>query len=198
MHYYCFHSALFFTHVYDWPIFESQPASWYRKQYQAMTFCFLSLRRCPWVTAMWNPIGLPRMQTGGIICPAGKKRWYLQFLGYKTRPIPWGGVIISPGCGPADLMFVEMGEAGCGYVTKHLTSSFQRHEGLHKHILPCVCRFQTHCFTQRALKLHSIGTGPKQKGRTYKAICWFSSHCGRFVPNHVYNHLNQNKSDCVV
>lgn len=122
---------------------------------------------------------------GGISRQAGKKR-YLQFLGYKTRPsaaIPLGGLIIRPGCRPTDLMFVEKGEASCGYVTKHLTSSFQRHEGLHKHILPCVCRFQTHCFTQRALKLHSFGTNPKQKGRTCKAICWFFSHCG-----HCYDH----------
>lgn len=176
MHYYCFHSALFFTLVRDCSIFESQPANWSRKQYQAMTFCFLSLRRCPWVTQPCeNPIGLPRMQTGGISCQAGQKRCYLQILGYKTRPIPWGGLILSPGCGPADLMFVEKGEAGCGYVTKHLTSSFQRHEGLHKHILPCVCRFQTHCFTQRALKPHSIGTGQnKREGPT--KLCVGSPH----------------------
>lgn len=169
-----------------------------------MTLCLASPRRCPWVTPalqnvfMWNPIGLPRMQTWGISCQARKKRRYLQFLGYKTHPsaaIPLGGLIISPGCDPADLMFVEKGEASCGYVTKHLTSSFQRHEGLHKHILPCVCRFQTHCFTQRALKLHSVGTEPKQKRRTYKAIFWFFSlHSGHFVPSDVYKHLNENKN----
>lgn len=40
------------------------------------------------------------------------------------------------------------GWGGWGYVTKHLASSFQRHMDLHKHILLCVCRFQTHCLTQ--------------------------------------------------
>lgn len=40
------------------------------------------------------------------------------------------------------------GWGGWGYVTKYLASSFQRHMGLHKHILLCVCRLQTHCLTQ--------------------------------------------------
>lgn len=39
------------------------------------------------------------------------------------------------------------GWGGWGYVTKHLASSFQRHMDLHKHILLCVCRLQTHCLT---------------------------------------------------
>lgn len=42
----------------------------------------------------------------------------------------------------------DVGWGGWGYVTKHLASSFQRHMDLHKHILLCVCRFQTHCLTQ--------------------------------------------------
>lgn len=40
------------------------------------------------------------------------------------------------------------GRGGWGYVTKQLASSFQRHMDLHKHILLCVCRLQTHCLTQ--------------------------------------------------
>jgi len=124
---------------------------------------------------MWNLIALLRMQRlvreELVVRPERKSDIY-SFSGTKTRPnaaIPLGGLIIRPGCRPTDSMFVEKGEASCGYVTKHLTSSFQRHEGLHKHIRPCVCRFQTHCFTQRALKLHSFGTSPKQKGRTCKS-----------------------------
>ncbi len=34
-------------------------------------------------TAMWNPIGLPRMQTGGISCQAGRKGGIYSFSGTK-------------------------------------------------------------------------------------------------------------------
>lgn len=51
-------------------------------------------------------------------------------------------------------------------MTKHLASSFQRHMDLHKHILLCVCRFQTHCLTQKpeAKKLQRAGIGPDEEG----------------------------------
>lgn len=152
--------------LFDWtdpcPIFQTQPTDIQNNMTLSETF-------------MWNLIGLLRIQRlvrEELVVRPERKYDIYSFSGTKTRPnaaIPLGGLIIRPGFRPTDLMFVEKGEASCGYVTKHLTSSFQRHEGLHKHIRPCVCRFQTHCFTQRALKLHSFGTSPKQKGRTCKS-----------------------------
>lgn len=159
--------------------------------YPAVTFRLIFQEHCPWVTPQCvdvksdKPVQNAKVNAGGLSCQAGKERQYLQFQGHKTRhraEVPSGSpsarwVKISPGHGPRDLMFVEKGAASCGYVTKHLTSSFQRHEGLHKHILPCVCRFQTHCFTRRALKLHSVGTDPKHEGRPYG-----SAPFGHYVP----------------
>lgn len=56
------------------------------------------------------------------------------------------------------------GWGGWGYVTKHLASSFQRHMDLHKHILLCVCRFQTHCLTQSPeAKLQWVGMRPDER-----------------------------------
>lgn len=186
----------------------------FTKQYQAMTFRLIFQQHCPWVTPQCvdvksdKPARMQRLMQEELVVRLESRDDIYSFKGTQHAtevssgsPSAWW-VKISPGRGPRDLMFVEKGAASCGYVTKHLTSSFQRHEGLHKHILPCVCRFQMHCFTRRALKLHWVGTDPTHEGRPYKErdlSCHSDIMCPDLIGPNVHTQLDERNSvfECV-